>query len=403
MNISSKRSTKIRNAIAVAVAVSLGTCSAKPMDQPTPVNPKYVDWRGVSPKTYIKGRELVPSDLRHKVVVVVDVEPNNKLQEHLALAGNFVIKAGYSAVAADGCNWETLELPRDMIVVISNRGGGREKDHEAIAAALKYKGDDPLIAAPLGQVNTQGCSLYDDITFDGAPETAGKRPYVYIMGHEGKEPIFQEVLTVESVKKARDVINKELASIKQGSGWRPFYGSVETPKFFPEMEKTISKKKPLGPLEKVLLKDVRSKDEERAEEAQILYDALCQTRSDLVMRIRMEIGACPHRAYYDMQQLLLFWPSEKKRIEEQADRVKKQPEMFKLAQMFCKMSVWGDQKFVCKNAGEVKKIIGELNKMKKDLSKLKESKIVVVQNGALLMDIRIDELIAEIPLRQPGQ
>lgn len=390
----------------VVQSIALLACCklcGKPVVKSDPVNPNYLEWQGMSAKTYIKGRELVPSDLRHKVVVVVDVEPNDKLQLQLALAGNFVIKAGYSTVAADGCNWETLELPRDMIVVISNRGGGRAKDHEAIVAALKYKGDDPLIAAPLGQVNTQGCSLYDDITFPGSPDTSGKRPYVYVMGHEGKEPIFQDVLTDASVKKAKDAINRGLAKVKEQGDWKAFYGTIEEPKYFPIVAKTVEKGKPLAPIEKALLKDVVAKDEEKAREAQILYDALCQTRSDLIMRIRWEIGACPHRAYYDLQQLLRFWPSEKKRLEEQANRIKQNPEMFKLSQMFCKVMVWADPDFTCKNAGEAKKIVGELKKIKKDLEKLKESKIVVVQNGALLMDVKVDELIDAMPLRLPVQ
>lgn len=57
---------------------------------------------------------------------------------------------------------------------------------------------------------------------------------------------------------------------------------------------------------------------------------------------------------------------------------------------------------VCKNAGEAKKIVAELNKMKKDLGKLKDSKVVVVQNGALLMDMKVDELIAQMPTKVAG-
>ena len=41
--------------------------------------------------------------------------------------------------------------------------------------------------------------------------------------------------------------------------------------------------------------------------------------------------------------------------------------------------------------------------MKKDLEKMKESKVIVVQNGALLMDIQVDELISTIPLKVPSK
>ena len=37
----------------------------------------------------------------------------------------------------------------------------------------------------------------------------------------------------------------------------------------------------------------------------------------------------------------------------------------------------------------------------KDLEKMKESKIIVIQNGALLMDIQVDELISLIPAKVP--
>ena len=40
-----------------------------------------------------------------------------------------------------------------------------------------------------------------------------------------------------------------------------------------------------------------------------------------------------------------------------------------------------------------------INKMKKDLEKLKESKVIVVQNGALLLDGEIDDLISLMPSR----
>ena len=69
--------------------------------------------------------------------------------------------------------------------------------------------------------------------------------------------------------------------------------------------------------------------------------------------------------------------------------------------MYCKLMAWSEPDFTCKNGGEVKKIIGELNKMKKDLEKLKESKVIVVQNGALLMDAQVDELISLIPTKVP--
>jgi hypothetical protein len=62
---------------------------------------------------------------------------------------------------------------------------------------------------------------------------------------------------------------------------------------------------------------------------------------------------------------------------------------------------WADPAFVPKNAAAAKKIVAELNKSKKLLEKLKESKVMIVQNGASMLDAEIDELISSIPSKVP--
>ena len=376
---------------------------AGPAAKVDPVAEGFPDWQGMSEKTFIMGRRIGPSDLRHKVVAVVEIEPNEKLQSQLAIAGQFGARVGLANFGWDGGNWETIEsLPRNFIFVVSNRGGGRDKDYEAIKEALKYKGDNTTISASLAQCRGINCSMYDDLTFTGAPDTAGKRPYVYVMGPEGKEPVFQDTLTADSFKKANAAVSKALAKLKETQGvWKPFFGCVDEVKYFPIVAQTIEKGKPLAPVSKALLKDVLSKDAEKAKEAQILYDAIEQTRSDLVLRIGLETSACPHRAYYDLQKLLRYWPSEKKRLDWAMAKIKANPESLRLAQMFCKLMTWSGPDFTCKNAGEAKKIVAELNKIKKDLEKLQESKVIVVQNGALTMASQVDELIALIPTKVP--
>ena len=88
--------------------------AAPPAAKVDPVAEGYPDWQGMSAKTFIRGRELVPSDLRHKVTIVVDVQPNDKLQEQLVLAATFAQKVGMPT-GWEGGNWETLELPRNVI------------------------------------------------------------------------------------------------------------------------------------------------------------------------------------------------------------------------------------------------------------------------------------------------
>ena len=98
-----------------------------------------------------------------------------------------------------------------------------------------------------------------------------------------------------------------------------------------------------------------------------------------------------------------FWPSEKKKLDDVMLKLKAIPDGEKLAKMFCKAMAWSEPDFVCKSKGEATKIVKELQKMKIVLEKLKESKVIVIQNGALLMDSQIDMLIATIPDKVAGK
>lgn len=368
-----------------------------------PVAEGYVNWQGVTAKNYLTGREICPSDLRHRVVAVVEIEECDALQSQVLLAGKV---AGLSPLTAHGFgeNWETRVMPRDFLVLVVYRGKSKESQ-EKLKEAMKLPKEATEDARyAMMYFRHPATAVYSGVTFEGAPDVGGSYPYVYVMGPEGQEPVYKGALTakgIDAVKKAVATAKKKLSGVK----WEPFFGSVEEPKnavFVKAVEKGKSgKPSPLDPVAKALLKDIVSKDEEKAKEAQILFDAINQTRSDLLLRIGMEAGACPHRAAYDVQQLLLFWPGEAKKLAAFKAKIKQMPEANKLAQIFCKLMVWADPNFTCKNASDAKKIVAELNKMKKDLEKFKESKTVVVQNGALLMDGQIDELIATIPMKVP--
>lgn len=392
-----------RNALMMLTVLMPSLLLAGPAVKIDPVAEGYPDWQGISAKSHIMGREICPSDLRHKVTVVLEVEPGEKLQEQLILAGGLVP----NLVSGFGANWEDLELPRNQIALVSCWGGSKKEDQ--IKEAMKSKDKDPVTTQRLLSYRGEGCAFYDGVTFTGAPDTTGKRPYLYVMGPEGREPLFQGALTAAAVKEAQAAIRKGLKAIGEWeTKWRPFYGNISEPKFNTSLAKTLEKGKkaklcPLDPIAKALLSDVKSKDAEKAKEAQILFDAINQTRSDLVMRIKMEVGACPHRAYYDIQELLKYWPGEKKRLEVAYAKLKANPEVEPLAKMFCKLMEWSQPEFVCKNAGEAKKIVQDLNKMKKTLEKLKESKNITIQNGALLIDLKVDELISAIPAKVAGK
>ena len=380
-----------KSSFAFAACAALELVAA-PVVKLEPVAAGFPQWQGVSPKSYVFGREITASDLRHKATVVVEFEPNEKLKEQFLVASGLLGATGLMGLG-EGSGWETLEMPRDVILLFSNRGS---KDPDGIKEALKVtKSEENMLAYIRGTM----IPFYDNVTFVGGPETEGKRPYFYVMGPTGTTPLAQGKLDAAGVKTARAAIAKAKSQIGK---WQKFYGTAD-PTHFPARAKAIEKGKPLGPVATAIQKDVLSKDADKARESQIVYDALCQTRDDLVFRIAMEARACPHRAYYDFQHLVKYWPSEKKKLDDVMARLKSIPDAEKLAKMFCKAMAWAEPDFECRNAGEAKKIVAELKKMKTQLVKMKESKIIVVQNGALLLDSQIDTLVETIPDRVAGK
>ena len=368
-----------------------------PADGVDPVAAGYPDWQGVKAKNCILGREICPSDLRHKVTVVLDVDVTEKLQSQLVMARSLT----ESRAVGGNENWESAEVPRDRITLVICRGGAKKRDQ--VKAALQSK--DAVVMQSLTGYDWMSCSFYDGVTFTGAPETEGKRPYVYVMGPEGCEPLFKGELNDASVKEARVAIDKARQAIAGWeTKWRPFYGNISEPKFNTSLAKALekgktAKKAPLAAISKALLADVKSNDHEKAKEAQILFDAIEQTRSDLELRIMMEVGRCPHRASYDIQELLKYWPGEGRRVEAASAQIKANPEAAPLVKAFGRLMEWSRPDFTCKNASEAKKILQELNKMQKSLEALKESKNITIQNGAFVIGMKVDELVSVISSR----
>ena len=389
---------KLALACATLVALELAAAPAAKLE---PVAAGFPQWQGVVPKSHIRGREITTADLRHRATVVVDVDDNADLHKQLLEAAGLLQMTGLVSIGFEGGNWETMTLPRDVLIVVSCHG--LLKNPDALKTALKSSGTDE---AALSGYSTAMVPFYENISFAGGPETEGKRPYIYVMGPTGTEPLSQGKLDAASVKAARAAVNKAKATFKE-TPWKQFYGTAD-PEKFPAVAAAIAKGKPLAQVAAAVAKDVLSKDEEKAQAAQVVSDALSQTRSDLLFRIRLEARACPHRAYYDFQQLVKYWPSEKKKLDDVMQMLKQQyPDADKLAKMFSKIMVWADPNFVCKNAGEAKKIVAELKKWKPLLAKLKDAKKkngdadTIIQNGANILDMQVDELIESIPNRLP--
>lgn len=375
--------------------------AAGPAEKVDPVAEGYPTWTGVTAKNYVQGRELCPSDLRHKVTIVIEIEPSEKLVSHFEAMTPLVSRSS-SVSLGFGANWEDTELPRDFITVISLKGMGKKEvqGYKDLLANKDKAIKDKNIVSTLARI--AGCTTYCDLSFAGAPDAAGKCPYVYVFGPTGAAPIAHGPLAT-----AMKDINEAIAKgRKEISGWdpkwRPFFGNIAEPKFNTTLAKTLekgkkAKKAPLDPVAKGLLSDVKSSDAEKAKEAQVLYDAIEQTRSDLILRIGLEASACPHRAYYDIQQLLKYWPAESKQVEAALKRIETAPNAKMMGELFSKLKEWGDPSFTCKNAGDAKAIVAKLQKMKKTLAPVKESTNITTQNGALLLDMRIDDLITQMP------
>ena len=379
-----------------SAAAAMALCAVAAPPKVEPVAAGFPQWQGITPKSHIRGREITAADLRHRVTVVVDVDDNADLHKQLLEAAGLVQLTGLTSLGFEGGNWETMTLPRDVLIVVSCHG--LLKNQDALKTALKSAGPDENALAGFSSAMVP---FYENISFAGGPETEGKRPYIYVMGPTGTEPLSQGKLDAASIKAARAAIGKAKAKLKE-TPWKQFYGTAE-PEKFPAVAAAIAKGKPLGPVAAAIQKDVLSKDAEKAQAAQVVCDALSQTRSDLLFRIRLEAQACPHRAYYDFQQLVKFWPGEKKKLDDVMLKLKSIPDGEKLSKMFCKAMVWSDPEFVCKSKGEATKIVKELQKMKGMLEKLKESKVIVIQNGALLLDSQIDALNSPIPDRVAGK
>jgi len=363
-----------------------------------PVAEGFPAWTGVSPKNYIYGRVLASeSDLRQRVATVVIEFDATKSSDQLEKLGTMATMNGYGSAASSETNWETVKLPRDIMVIYVARNGGKEV-RELVKAGLKDKAGE--ISQGRIYLKNSFAPIYENVTFDGAPENGGKLPFVYVMGFDGKEPLLAEAHGPKTTAAIHKVIAAQRKKMAEANlEWRPFYGYVAEPKHFKDIEKALAKGKPLRPVEMKLKKSVTASDAEKAREAQMLYDALEQTKSDYLLVVNNSWINSPHVAAYNMGEVLKYWPEVKKQLSAVAEKLKAAgPGAKTIIQMYPKVMQWANPEFLCKNAGEAKKIVAELEKMKKALAPIKEdASNIKAQNGALVLEGMLDELIAVIP------
>jgi len=363
---------------------------AAPLAKAAPANVAagFPDWTNVDKKHHMYGRDLTASDLRHKFTVVVEMDAKDRETGKKQIETIVPLLWLNSFHHSSTIQWDTYVMPRNVQVVVACFG---MKDAAELTAAISLYSKEAKGSTPFGYVNPP---FYSGLTFPGAPSGAGKRPFFYVMGPEGTTPLISGTVDAKSPA----AIKASIAKVKLPK-WVPFFGSVGEPTHFPTLKKAIDPAKPkLAAEMPKLKKGIASKDPEVAKEAQILYDAIEQTKSDLIYKIRFEIGAAPHVAAYDIERLVKFWPSEKKNVTSVMERLKAKPEIAKAAQMYVKMRTWADPDFAPKNAGEAKKIVAELNQMKALLDKMADNaKDTDVQGAASLVGAEIDGLIETIP------
>lgn len=366
---------------------------------PDPVADGFPAWEGLEADNIICGRILCPSDLRHKITIVVEIEPTDEksiVAQMAAVAKVAVLDPTYR-LARKGISWERTEIPHGVSIVVVNCGG---KDTTAkIKEVLKKKKAE--VDAGIVNMDRAKIPVYNKgVTFPDAPQApAGKRPFVYVMGPEGTKPIYSGVLDAKGSAAVVKLVKKVYATMPK---WRQFYGPLEEVKHFKKFSQALdpAKPKPLAPVMQNIKKGILSKDSEEAREAQILFDAVERTRSELLYRISMEVVACPHRALYDLSLHSRYFPMDKKSVEAYADKLKRNSDAHKLCAVLSDVLEWSDPEFACKNKAEAKKIVGKLKAMKKTVEKLKEAESIPIQNGAHVLDAEIDRLIEVIPTKE---
>lgn len=368
-----------------------------------PVAPGFVDWKIPGPQDP-KRRQITPSDLRHRYTVVIEFQ-GEKAFEQLALAGMVLqsLPAPVGGITHQVANWYNFKYPRDVIAVFSNRGGKIPADQMTKLMTEKI---DLKKHPGLQNFRQSNIPLVDGLGFEGSPSAEGKYPFVYIMGPEGKEPVLKAAITSQ---KDAIALAQEFKNIREKSpiAWNRFMGTLTEAKAFKApLEKAVASGKGFNALLPLLKKGIVSKNEETAKEAQMIYDAIMQDRSDLAARINYEYHSAPVASLLDGKTFMKLYPKEKNLVETVISKAAAVPEYTELADVYEKVNVWENPDFLCKNSGEAKKNVASLEKIKKRLAQMLEDSntpgkkkhySTLVQNCIFQLQSRVDELISTMP------
>ena len=241
------------------------------------------------------------------------------------------------------------------------------------------------------------CNFYGDVTFEGAPDSATERPYVYVMAPEGKEPIYKgKVVPVKTLSEAKAAIAKASAELPE---WRPWYGYAAEIKHTKGLEATVVGGKALTPFVQALKKGIASRNPEIAAESQRLFDAIEQRKADLLWQIKKESSLGPCADLYDMDELTKRFPASKREMAVYSERIAKaHPNIATVYKAYSLYRRCSEPVFKVKSTSEAKKLAAELEKARPSLTRLSnDANDVTVQNVASSLLAHLDDIIAELP------
>jgi hypothetical protein len=348
-----------------------------------PVASDFAKWRGLDG---VMGNmhlnRFTPGDLRGRFVIVIELD-DTKVEEQIN-ATLPVRGAGIDFMPGISFDWNFESIDRDVLVVY-NLHNLSEKDLEE--KVLKSDAAKRLVSF----------DYFSNVTFDGAPNSEQERPYVYVMGPEGKEPLYKGKMDKSQTPKAvRDAIKKAKAALPS---WRPYYGYVDNVNYSKGFESAINSGKPLTQVIALLKKGILSKDNEVATESQRLYDALGRTKGDMIYQIRKKVWyGAPVAALYDIEELSSRFPALKNVLATYRDKISTaHPTARSIYKHYALYRKYADPAFRPKSDAAAKKIALELSTAKQSVAKFANDKDVAIQNLALSLPQHIDELIAELP------
>ena len=368
---------------------------AGPAEKRDPVAEGFPDWYGLTDANCVSGRNLAtrrmkPSDLRHKVVVVVEADPSdlNKFHnEQLPLVAqlarfNACFKGGFDASL--GTLVSDVSVPRSTVVLISLRG----KRSPDLLTAFASKANDVDIRAACSSY----CPIYYDAGMVGEPENAeGKYPFAYVLDGKSSQPVWKGAVTAQSVK---EIGNAVQAARKGLPEWTSLTGVAE-----PQTQKTAFKQIKDGKFtaaQKTLLSGIRSKDPATAAEAQKMYDAIEQYQSDEIHLIESLQPISPALAYSELMQFARLFPAANKDLAGPTKAIKGTPGAQQLGEIVAKFRLWSSAGYQPKNAAEVKKNVAEVGKWKKALAQLENSQNVKIQSDAMFVESQLEALQATL-------